>query len=148
MPVTSPRLALTVVCATLVPALLTACAPKAVPPTQRPAFDAAKVQIMDKAPSEFEDHGPVLSEPIVNPPKDFDATKYVEQLKAAAAAKGANAILIAPADVWKEYGPRDGRYIYVGAFYKGQFYNFPVTTEATKQPKRLAAHAIYDLTKK
>jgi hypothetical protein len=116
------------------------CSPEVLAPKTHPALEAAKVEIIQSAPSKFEDHGLVFSSAINKKQQDFQADAYVDELKAAAGAKGANAILIEPNDKWNERKVRDERYLYIGGFYGKKFYNLPVTTE---EPARLVARAIW-----
>ncbi len=120
-------------------AVAAGCSPDMVPATARPALSANAVEIFVKAPKKFEDHGFVFVE-VAPSTNDFQADVYVDQLKETAASKGADGLLIAPIDEWKESKGHDSRYVYVGGFYKGKFYNFPVTTE---KPRRMVGRAIY-----
>lgn len=120
------------------------CAPKVETATVRSPLAASEVTLFSKPPKEFENHGIVMSEPIESIPDGWKADAVVAELKAAAGAKGANGILITPMDKWKEYETSDKRYVYVGAFYEGQFFAFPMTTE---KPRRMGAIAIYVIEK-
>lgn len=120
------------------------CGPQVEPATVRSPLAASEVTLFNKPPKEFENHGIVMSEPIESIPDGWKADEVVAQLKAAAGAKGANGILITPIDKWKEYETSDKRYVYVGAFYEGQFFAFPMTTE---KPRRMGAIAIYVIEK-
>ena len=119
------------------------CGPEMIPATPRPALGVEAVELYTKAPKKFEDHGIILT-PAVDGINNFKADAYVDQLKTMAAAKGANGLLIAPVDEWKEYKGRDARYAYVGGYYKGVFYNFPYTTD---KPASVGARAIFVIEK-
>ncbi|MGE5608846.1 MAG: hypothetical protein ACM359_06315 [Bacillota bacterium] len=98
----------------------------------RPATNPAGVQLYQKAPHNYEDLG------IVEVAGDFQygpnstADRIVEELKAKAAAKGANGIWLFP--------PRDPGLVGYGAFYNDQYYMFPVRRS---QPSATLARAIY-----
>lgn len=121
---------------------LSGCAPEVRAPTNRPALNANQVELLNSVPRQFENHGLVLSAEIDAVPDGWKADAIVEQLKAAAGAKGANAILIRPIDGSREFGTTDMRYVYVGGFYGGNFYNFPVTRD---RPRKMGAIAIFVL---
>lgn len=121
---------------------LVGCAPEVRAPTNRPALNANEVELLNRVPRQFENHGLVLSAEIDAVPDGWKADAIVEQLKAAAGAKGANAILIRPIDGSREFSTTDMRYVYVGGFYQGNFYNFPVTRD---RPRKMGAIAIFVL---
>ena len=120
---------------------LLGCTPKAVPPTtQRAAITPAEVQLLTRPPLRSEDLGFIFSDEIASIPDGWTADPFIVQLKTQAAALGANTILIAPLDFWSEFKSRDDRYVYVGGFYNGKFFTFPVTSA---KPRKMIARAIF-----
>lgn len=109
------------------------CQSTAHQPTQpRPATDPASVQLYQKAPHTYEDLG------VVEVPGNFQygpnstANPTADELKAKAAAKGANALWLFPA--------RGADMVGFGALYNNQYYVFPFRRS---QPAATLARAIY-----
>ena len=97
-----------------------ACSPKVVPSSgTRPPTDAKDVMIYTKEPKKYEQLGDV-EVPVggdVKWDRNGDATAGFEKLKAAAAARGANGILL-------KVGGSDVESVVAG--YRGKFYPVPV----------------------
>jgi hypothetical protein len=117
----------------LLASLAPACAPKILQPAgPRPPISPDSVTFHQTPPSQYEDWGLIAVEGDLIHDRPHDANAIGDALKAAAAARGANGILLA-------VPPGQGFYR-VGAFYRGIYYTFP----ARLHPERaVAARAIH-----
>lgn len=111
--------------------------PEVVPSSgPRQATSADAVKLYEKAPKRYEDLGIVETSQNIQYGENFSADPVIDQLKAEAAAKGANGLLI-------ETTPDLGKNVVsVGAYYHDDFIHFPVQTKPVRTAK---AHAVYML---
>jgi len=93
----------------------------------RPPTTADQVKIYLKAPKKYEDLGVVIQEvtPELRWDERGDATKGIEMMKAKAAAKGANGLLLADPDAQQKHS--------VLAGYKGEYYTVPIRETTPRQ---------------
>lgn len=110
-----------------------ACAPKVIQPAgPRPPIAPDSVTFHQTPPSLYEDWGLIAVEGDLIHDRLHDAGPVGDALKAAAAARGANGVLLA-------VPPGQGFY-HVGAFYRGVYYTFPARLHPEKA---VAARAIH-----
>ncbi|MGB7161296.1 MAG: hypothetical protein WBD40_24775 [Tepidisphaeraceae bacterium] len=118
------------------------CAPKSeVVPSAglRAPTSAEQVKIYEKAPRKYEQLGVIVQE--VSPDNRWDergdATRGFDQLKAKAAAKGANGLLLVDPDATEKHS--------VLAGYKGDYYTVPIRLS---EPRAGVAQAIFVIEEK
>ena len=114
---------------------LCACAPKVVQPTgPRPAIAPEAVTLYQQEPSHYEDLGLIAVEADLMQERRHDAEMVGNALKAAAAARGANGVLMTV--------PAGEGFYRVGAFYRGSYFTFPSRLHPEKE---VFGRAIYVL---
>lgn len=113
---------------------LAGCASEVVPTTSHQPTDPSQVKIYQKAPAKYEELGEI-SVPVAGNARwddKGDANAGFDRLRAEAAARGANGILLDPDSVNAQFEVTAGD--------RGQFYNVPMRST----PNRAAvAEAIY-----
>lgn len=124
----------------LIGAWLMGCASSEVVPASgpRPALDASAVKVYQTAPKKYEKHG-LVEVPVTGSTswaERGDATAGFDRLKAQAASRGANGLLLT-------LDPKDFK-LMVTAADRGTFYQVPLQ----ETPRRAVAEAIYVIEEK